>query len=71
MIMVEEAASEKLIAQDIPSRTITDNMQDAVQQDSRVTQLTETLLKNFRQSRDSLRQALGESTAPTAQSKDN
>jgi hypothetical protein len=60
---VEEAkaASEKLIAQGIPSHTITNNMQRLAQENrptTRVAKLAQTLLKSFEQSRDSLRQAL-------------
>ncbi len=60
MATVEDAraASENLVSQDMPSRTIMDNMQHVVQHDSRAAQLAQTLLKNFEQSRDALRKAL-------------
>src|SRR6266478_2096544 len=65
---VEEAraTSERLTATMLPSITMRDNMQHSVQQDrssARVAKLAQLLLKDFEQSRDSLRQALGESTA--------
>jgi hypothetical protein len=65
MATVEEAqaVSQKFIAQGIPSRTITDNIQHAVQQDrspARAAKVAQVLLKNFEQSRDALRQALRE-----------
>ncbi len=58
-----QAASERLTAQTMPSHTITDNMQHAVQRDgssARGAKLARVLLKNFEQSRDALRQALRE-----------
>ena len=61
MATVEEAevVSQKLITQGIPSRTIMDNMQHVVQHDPSVGRLAQILLKNFEQSRDALRKALG------------
>jgi len=64
MATIDEAgaASEKRIAQVMPGRTIADNMQHAVQHDrspARVAHLAQILLKNFEQSRDALRKALG------------
>jgi hypothetical protein len=63
MVTVEEAQaiSLKLTAQRLPSLTITDNMQHAVQRDrspASVARLAEILLKQFEESRESLRQAL-------------
>ncbi|PYT94544.1 MAG: hypothetical protein DMG36_04350 [Acidobacteria bacterium] len=63
MATVEEAqaVSQKFIVQGIPSRTITDNIQHAVQQDrspARVAKLAQILLRQFEESRDSLRKAL-------------
>jgi hypothetical protein len=65
MATVEEVqdASESLKPQTMPSHTITDNMQHAVQHDgssARAAKVAQTLLKNFEQSRDALRQALRE-----------
>jgi hypothetical protein len=67
MATVEEAqaVSERLTPQVLPSYTITDNMQHAVQHDrspARIAKLAQILLKNFEQSRDSLRKALGGTT---------
>jgi hypothetical protein len=64
MPTVEEAqaVSQKLLAQGIPSRIIMDNMQHVVQHDPRAAQLAQILLKNFEQSRDALRKALGGTT---------
>jgi hypothetical protein len=67
MATIEEAraASEKRIAQVMPGHTIMANMQHAVQRDrspARVAQLAQILLKNFEQSRNSLRKALGGTT---------
>ena len=53
------------IAQVMPSHTIMANMQHAVQRDrspARIAQLAQILLKNFEQSRDSIRKALGGTT---------
>ena len=60
------AATEKLTAQRLPSLTITDNMQHAIEHDrspARVAKLAQILLKDFEQSRDALRKALGGPTA--------
>jgi hypothetical protein len=49
----------------MPGHTIMANMQHAVQRDrspARVAQLAQILLKNFEQSRNSLRRALGGTT---------
>ncbi len=67
MATIEEAraALEKRIAQVMPGHTIMANMQHAVQRDrspARVAQLAQILLKNFEQSRNSLRKALGGTT---------
>jgi hypothetical protein len=67
MATIEEAraASEKRIAQVMPGHTIMDNMQHAVERDrspARVAKLAQTLLRNFQQSRDALRKALGGTT---------
>src|SRR6267143_4485948 len=59
MATVEEAVSQKLITQGIPSRTIMDNMQHVAQHDPSAGRLAQILLKNFEQSRDALRKALG------------
>ncbi len=56
------ASSEKLTAAIMPSLTIRDNMQHAVQDNpspADVAKLAQTLLKSFEESRDALRKALG------------
>jgi hypothetical protein len=63
MATAEEAmaASEKFTAQVVPSRTITVNMQHAVELNrspAQVAKLAQNLLKQFEESRESLRQAL-------------
>jgi len=67
---IEEArvASESLTAAFVPSLTLRDDMQHAVQDDSspaRVAKLAQILLKQFEESRDALRKALS-GTPPSA-----
>jgi hypothetical protein len=71
---VEEAMaiSQKHIAANLPGHTITVNMQHAVQSGrspARVAKLAQILVKDFEQSRDSLRGALGGSAASADQTK--
>jgi hypothetical protein len=75
MATVEEAesVSERLIAQGMPSHTITVNMQRAAQEDlsaKSVAILARVLLKEFTRSRDVLRRALAGSTASADQATD-
>jgi hypothetical protein len=56
-----KAVSESFTAAMLPGRTITDNMQHAIQHDyslAQVSRLAQALVRDFQQSRDALRQAL-------------